>query len=93
VSSTCYIRQPDNLFYKIVAQEKVIDSDMETFLERCPNPDTFVPRDYWLWEKDDQDPYYSCGWDWVFLGYLIIRIKTGTFGLPPSLTTGEYDFF
>lgn len=74
VSGICFQRQPDNLFYKILSQEAVLMDDIELFLERCPDPATFQPRDYWLWEKSTQDPENSCGWDWVFLGKLILSL-------------------
>jgi len=77
IAEICYIRQPDNLFYKLIYQEGVFADDLDLFLGRCPNPSTFTPADYWLWEKSDQDPKYSCGWDWVFLGKLLLSLQLG----------------
>lgn len=73
VARICHERQPDNLFYKIVYQETAYEEDFLKFLELCPDPHTFKPADYWLWEKSVQDPRYSCGWDWVFVGRMMMQ--------------------
>jgi len=82
VSKICHDRIPQNLFYKILSQEGVEEEDLKTFLQIMPNPLTFVPRDYWIWEKGDYEDALAqqkmCGWDIVFLGRLIIQLSDNT---------------
>lgn len=72
VSKICYSRQPDNFFYKILSQEGVYQEDVDRYIETCPDSNDFESKDYWLWEKSEQNIKYSCGWDWVFLGRFIL---------------------
>lgn len=77
VAEICHTRLPENLFYKILYQEGASKEDMEVFLSMLPNPLTFRPQNYWLWEKEDYTEAVKqekmCGWDMVFLGRLILQ--------------------
>lgn len=75
ISSICYERSPENLFYKILSQEEVNDPEVEAFMDILPDLESFVPKDTWLWEKSNVSERIAnkdyCGWDLVFLGRLI----------------------
>lgn len=77
VTKMCYARLPENLFYKILHQEGASKEDMEVFLAMLPNPMTFRPQNYWLWEREDYTEAVRqgkiCGWNMVFLGKLILQ--------------------
>ncbi len=73
----CHSRKPENLFYKILAQDAVLDEDIEWFLDICSKWDG--PKPTWLWEQsrisyciENGD---ACGWDLVFLGRLILKYR------------------
>lgn len=74
VAKICYDRQPDNLFYKVLSQGRATQGDKERFLEICPNASTFIPSDHWVWERGIIEVHKSCGWDFVFLGRLILML-------------------
>ena len=78
ISKICYERLPQNLFYKVLSQEAAHEDDLKTFLEICPNPDDFIPKDYWIWEKGDfvdaVKDKKCCGWDMVFMGKLLLSL-------------------
>jgi len=71
VSDICFERQPDNLFYEYLAKGNS-EALKDKFIEKFPNPETFVSSDHWLWESTDQDSGKACGWDWVFLGRALV---------------------
>jgi len=77
VTKMCHARLPANLFYKVLYQEGASKEDMEVFLTMLPNPMTFRPQNYWLWEREDYTEAVRqgnmCGWDMVFLGKLILQ--------------------
>lgn len=76
IARKCYERSPNNFFYKILAQNCVAkDEDLLTFLEICPDPETFQQQSYWTWEQRFPEQHYQrcCGWDFVFLGNLLTK--------------------
>jgi len=75
VADICYKRQPNNLFYKVLSQGRATTSDKEQFLALCPNPLSFSPTDHWVWERGIIEVHKSCGWDFVFLGRLMLMLR------------------
>lgn len=77
VANICHRRVPGNLFYKVLSQEYATKEDMEYFLGILPDPMTFIPKDYWIWEKGDYESAIKkkqmCGWDMVFMGRLLLE--------------------
>lgn len=73
IARIAYERQPENLFYKIIANGLVTNNDMQKFLDVCPKE--LNPQDSWLWEKSEINFEKYCGWDYVFLGKLILKMK------------------
>ena len=73
----CYKRQPDNLLFKILAQNAALDEDLISYLIIAS--DWKGPQYNWLWSTDKiGDAYLSgdaCGWDLVFLGRLIMKLR------------------
>lgn len=75
VGRIAYSRIPENLFYEFIARRTITDSMIDRYLEMKP------PIDYkwghsWLWEKSEvtlSRILQSCGWDFVFMGKIIMR--------------------
>jgi hypothetical protein len=74
VGKICYERQPSNLFYRFLATRVIDDKFVDDFLEQCPHPESRWGN-VWLWQVAHPEDEYidSCGWDWVFIGKLILK--------------------
>jgi hypothetical protein len=74
VGRICYERQPSNLFYRFLATRVIDDKFVEDFLAQCPHPDSRWGN-VWIWQVAHPEDEYldSCGWDWVFIGKLILK--------------------
>ena len=74
VAEICYRRVPDNLFYKFLAERSVSQDLMKRYLEMAPSPSSKWGNS-WVWEKSSamKELSTSCGWDFVFLGKLILK--------------------
>jgi len=73
VANICFERQPDNMFYEFLAKGANADF-IDRFISVFPDPETFVSSDHWLWESSDQDSGKACGWEWIFLGRLLLGL-------------------
>ena len=73
IGELCYNRSPKNLFFKILAHGFASFHDADEFLRISPDPATFEPQGYWVWEQEDVEGHLDkcCGWDMIFLGLLI----------------------
>jgi hypothetical protein len=73
----CYQRQPENLFYKVLAQDEARDEDIERYISICEN--WVGPKYTWLWETEHIGEKIAngdaCGWDLVFMGMLIQKYR------------------
>ena len=73
----CFDRQPGNLFYKILKQGVATDEDVIKYLEIVDLWDG--PKYNWLWLSSNiERAIYegdACGWDLVFLGRLILKLR------------------
>lgn len=79
VSKICADKERLNIFYSLIEEEVDLSFEAETFLAFAPSPTKpFIPRDYWLWEKQYINSAINkgkyCGWDWIFVGKLIIKM-------------------
>jgi hypothetical protein len=74
IANICYRRVPDNLFYQYLAERSVTQDLMKKFLDMAPSPNSTWGNS-WVWEKSSasKELSTSCGWDFVFLGKLILK--------------------
>lgn len=74
VGKICYERQPSNLFYRFLATRVIDDKFVDDYLAQCPHPDSRWGN-VWIWQVAHPEDEYldSCGWDWVFIGKLILK--------------------
>lgn len=74
VGKICYERQPSNLFYRFLATRLIDDTFVEDYLAQCPHPDSKWGN-VWIWQVAHPEDEFldSCGWDWVFIGKLILK--------------------
>lgn len=75
VGEILHDRIPENLFYEFLAKRKITDDMLDRYLEMRPSVDK-VGGNSWLWEKENitqERIDKSCGWDFVFMGKLIMR--------------------
>ncbi len=76
ISNVCYLKNPDNLFFKIVSQENVYADDIIEYLSMLPRIESFEPKPTWLWEQanilEKLEEKSYCGWDLIFLGRIIL---------------------
>ena len=75
VGEILHDRIPENLFYEFLATRKITDGMINKFLEMKPQADQKWGNS-WLWEKSEVTQERidkSCGWDFVFMGKLILR--------------------
>ena len=75
VGEILHDRLPENLFYEFLAKRKITDNMIERYLGMAPDTDK-VGGHSWLWEKSDitqERISKSCGWDFVFMGKIILR--------------------
>ena len=78
VGEIAHSKVPDNLFYEFLATRKVTDTMLEKYLDMRPKHTRFGSS--WLWEKEDitqERIDMSCGWDYVFLGLLLLKFYSG----------------
>ena len=75
VGRIAYERLPENLFYEFVSRRKITGEMVNRYLEIKPS----ILQEWgnsWLWEKSEVTPERiakSCGWDFVFMGKLILK--------------------
>jgi len=75
VGEIAHERLPENLFYEFVAKRTITDDMIDRYLEMKPPVDQKWGHS-WLWEKSEvthERINKSCGWDFVFMGKLILR--------------------
>jgi len=75
VGEILHDRIPENLFYEFLAKRKITDGMIDRFLEMKPQAGQKWGNS-WLWEKSEVTQERidkSCGWDFVFMGKLILR--------------------
>jgi hypothetical protein len=74
VGQIAYDRIPDNIFYELLANRVVTLSMLDRYLEMRPSLDQDWGHS-WLWEKNEVTEARikkSCGWDFIFLGKLLL---------------------
>jgi hypothetical protein len=77
VGEILHDRIPENLFYEFLAKRKITDDMIDRYLDMKPSADK-VGGNSWLWEKSDitqERIDKSCGWDFAFMGKLMLRHK------------------
>lgn len=75
VGQIAHERLPENLFYEFLAKRTITDGMIDRYLEMKPPFDQKWGSS-WLWEKSEvtgERIAKSCGWDFVFMGKLILR--------------------
>jgi len=75
VGDIAYSRVPDNLFYEFLSKRYITDDFIKRYLDISP-PIAGVFGNGWVWQSAcvaDELPY-SSGWDFIFLGNLILYI-------------------
>ena len=77
MADICHSRKPENLFYKILAQDAVLDEDIVRFMDICSK--WTEPKPTWIWEQSRISECIengdACGWDLVFMGRLILKYR------------------
>lgn len=78
IGEIAYSRVPDNLFYKFLATRTIDEGFIESYLNMAPPIDS-IWGNSWVWEKSSarKELSTSCGWDFVFLGKLILKFAVG----------------
>jgi hypothetical protein len=75
VGRIAHERLPENLFYEFVAKRTITEYMIDRYLEMKPDPHKAGGHS-WIWEKSEVTPERiakSCGWDFVFMGKIILR--------------------
>jgi hypothetical protein len=75
VGQIAHEKIPDNIFYELLATRKVTDSMLDRFLEMRPSLDMDFGHS-WTFEKEEitqERLMKSCGWDFCFLGRLLLQ--------------------
>jgi hypothetical protein len=74
IGEIAHRRVPDNLFYRFLATREIDETLIENYFNMAPPIDS-VWGNSWVWEKSLARKELStcCGWDFVFLGKLILR--------------------
>ena len=74
VGKICHDRVKDNLFYEYLATRKIDHNYITRYLDMAPSTNAKFGNG-WVWQSDnvaDEIPY-SSGWDFIFLGKLILK--------------------
>lgn len=74
VGKIAFERVPDNLFYEFLATRTINDQFVMRYLDLAP-PVKYKFGNAWVWEKSSVESHIelTCGWDFLFLGFLILR--------------------
>lgn len=74
IGEIAYSRVPDNLFYRFLATRTIDEAFIENYFNMAPPIDSQWGN-AWVWEKSSarKELSTSCGWDFVFLGKLILK--------------------
>lgn len=74
VGQVAYERLPSNLFYRFLATRVIDDKFIQDYLD-CSPPVQSRWGNVWLWQvaRPENEWIDSCGWDFVFLGRLILK--------------------
>ena len=78
VGQIAWSRVPDNMFYEFLATRTINDNFISRYLDLAP-PVGYRFQHHWVWEKSSvaESMPYTCGWDFVFLGRLILKFCKG----------------
>ncbi len=78
LADICFSRSPDDRFYKILKQKCAVQDDIDWLVDVINNRPAIL-ADNWLFGSSNfsqrVDEKDFCGWDLVFLGYLIIKLS------------------
>lgn len=74
VGEIAHERVPDNLFYEFLAKRTISNDFIQRFLDLAPPP-RYKFGNAWVWEKFSVESHIdvTCGWDFLFLGKLILE--------------------
>ena len=78
VGQIAWDRVPDNLFYEFLATRTIDESFIQRFMDVAPDPYSRFGNG-WVWQSSsvESELPFSSGWDFVFMGKLILKFHGG----------------